>query len=132
MRSDSAAGRTAAPRLAVTASVTFVALYLVWAAFHDIAHREADLTTEYTLLVVSAVWLTYVAVRLILTRHRLLGSVSLLALGAGLWGQRGIGAEGTAGLSSTDLALTAAFVWFLLLTGILAVMSWQASREGQN
>jgi hypothetical protein len=129
MRPDSRGGRSAAPRLAASALMTFVALYLVWAAFHDIAHGETDLTTEYTLLGISAAWLAYLALSLIWTRHRALGGVSLVALGAGLWGQRGVGAEGTAGLSSTYLATAAAFLWFLLLSGILAVLSWRAYRE---
>ena len=111
--------------------MTVVALYLVWAAFHDITHGEADLTAEYAFLCVCGAWLAYVSVSLIRSRQRALGSVSLAALAAGVWGQREIGPEITAGLWPAGLATVGAFLWFLLLTGILAVMSWRAHREGQ-
>jgi len=132
MRPDSADHRSAAPRLLVLAFVTLVALYLVWAAFHDITHGEADVTTEYAFLCVCAAWLAYVAVSLVRARHRVLGSMSLAALAAGVWGQREIGPGITAGLRPAYLATVGAFLWFLLLTGILAVMSWRAHREGQG
>jgi len=120
-----------APRFLVLAFVTVVALYLVWAAFHDITHGEADVTAEYAFLCVCGAWLAYVSVSLIRSRQRALGSVSLAALAAGVWGQREIGPEITAGLWPAHLATVGAFLWFLLLTGILAVMSWRAHREGQ-
>jgi hypothetical protein len=34
---------------------TLLVLYLVWAAFHDIAHGERDLTAEYTVLVLCVI-----------------------------------------------------------------------------
>ena len=132
MQLESVRRRAAAPRLLVIALGTFVAVYFVWAAFHDITHGEADLTTEYSFLGICAAWLAYVAVSLVRARHWVLGGVSVVALGAGLWGQRGIGPGVTAGLSPTYLATSGAFVWFLLLSGILAVLSWQAYREGQH
>jgi hypothetical protein len=121
-----------APRLLVLAFVTVVALYLVWAAFHDITHGEADVTTEYAFLCACAAWFAYVGMSLFRARHRALGSVSLCALAAGVWGQREIGPGITAGLWPSYLATVGAFFWFLLLTGILAVMSWLAHREGQG
>lgn len=132
MQPNSGSRRATAPGLTVVALLTFVALYLIWAAFHDIAHGEADLTTEYACLGISAAWLMYVAVYLIRVRHRVLGAASLVAVGAGVWGQRAIGPAATNGLSLASIAITSAFLWFLLLTGMLAVLSWQARHEQQK
>jgi len=132
MQRCSADQRSAAPRLLVLALVTAVALYLVWAAFHDITHGEADTTLEYAFLYACGAWLAYVSVSLIRARRWGLGSVSLCALAAGVWGQREVGPGTTAGLSPSYLATVGAFLWFLLLTGILTVMSWRAHRAGQG
>ena len=132
MQRRSADQRSAAPRLLVLALVTAVALYLVWAAFHDITHGEADTTLEYAFLYACGAWLAYVSVSLIRARRWGLGSVSLCALAAGVWGQREVGPGTTAGLSPSYLATVGAFLWFLLLTGILTVMSWRAHRVGQG
>jgi len=121
-----------ASRLLVRALGTVVALYLVWAAFHDITHGEADTTLEYAFLYACGAWLAYVSVSLIRARQWGLGSVSLCALAAGVWGQREVGPGTTAGLSPSYLATVGAFLWFLLLTGILTVMSWRAHRAGQG
>lgn len=132
MRPDSADQRSAAPRLLVLAFVTLAALYLVWAAFHDITHGEADVTTEYAFLCVCAAWLAYVSVSLIRARQWALGSVSLAALAAAVWGQREIGPGITATLSPAYLATLGAVLWFLMLSAILAFLSWRAYREGQS
>jgi hypothetical protein len=124
--------QTSAPRLLALALVTVVALYLVWAAFHDITHGEADLTAEYAFLCACAAWFAYVGMSLFLARHRTVGIVSLAALAAGISGQREIGPGTTATLSPSYLATVGAMLWFLLLSGILAVMSWRASRHGQH
>jgi len=107
---------------------TVAALYLVWAAFHDIAHGEADLTTEHALLVVSAVWFVSLAMILVRVKHRLLGVVSLVAVGAGLWGQGAVGSD-AASLSSRSIAIAGAFLWFVMLAAILGFLSWRALRE---
>jgi hypothetical protein len=107
---------------------TAIACYFVWAAFHDITQGETDVTTEYTFLGICAAWLLYVGVRLIATRRRVLGGVSLLALAAGAWGQRGVGAGTVPSLQPSYVATLGAFLWFLALAVILAVLSWQASR----
>jgi hypothetical protein len=129
LQPDSVSRRATAPGLTTVALLTFVALYLTWAAFHDIAHGEADLTTEYACLGISAAWLTYVAAYLIRVRHRVLGVASLAAVGAGVWGQRAVGPVAANGLSLATIAVASAFLWFLLLTGVLAVLNWQARRE---
>ena len=121
-----------ASRLLVLALGTVVALYLVWAAFHDITHGEADLTAEYAFLCACAAWFAYVGMSLFRARHRALGILSLAAVAAGVWGQREIGPEITAELWPAYLATVGAFLWFLLLTGIVAVMSWRAHREGRG
>jgi hypothetical protein len=54
--------RKSAPRFGVFGLVTVVALYLTWAAVHDITHGEADLKTEYVFLGVCAAWFAYAAV----------------------------------------------------------------------
>lgn len=56
--------RKSVPRFLAFGLVTVVALYLTWAAIHDITHGEADLKTEYAFLGVCAVWFAYVAVSL--------------------------------------------------------------------
>jgi hypothetical protein len=132
MRPDSADQRSAAPRLLVLAFVTLVALYLVWAAFHDITHGEADVTTEYAFLCACAAWFAYVAVSLSRAGHWALGGTSFAALAAGVWGQREIEPGITAGLWPSYLATVGAMLWFLVLSGALAVMSWRAYREGQR
>ena len=67
--------RSPAQGLLALAIGTAIAVYFVWAAFHDITLGEADLTTEYTFLGICAAWLVYVGVRLIGTGHRVLGAV---------------------------------------------------------
>jgi len=118
--------------LVAVALVTCVALWLIWAAFHDIAHREADLTAEYTILAAGAVWLGCVAVGLLRAGQRVLGAVSLAALAIGAWGQAsGISAVDEPGPTPGDLATGGAYLWFLLLTGILVVASLRAPRTNR-
>jgi hypothetical protein len=107
---------------------TAIACYFIWAAFHDITRGEADTTTEYTFLGICAAWLLYVGVRLVATRHRLLGAVSLLALAAGAMGQRGVGAGTVPTVQPSYVATLGAFLWFLALAVILGALSWRASR----
>jgi hypothetical protein len=81
---------------------------------------------------ISAASLMYVAVYLIRIRHRVLGVGSLVAVGAGVWGQRTAGPVAAKGPSLATIAITSAFLWFLLLTGMLAVLSWRARHEPQT
>ena len=120
--------QSSAQGLLALAIGTAIAVYFVWAAFHDITRGEADLATEYTFLGICAAWLVYVGVRLIATGHRVLGGVSLVALAAGAWAQRSIGPGTVASVQPSYVATLGAFFWFLALAGILAYLSWRASR----
>ena len=83
---------TARRRLLRDAVVTIAALLLVFAAFDDITTDSAtSFPLEYTILAASAVWLLFIAVRLMRRGHGLLGGISLLALASAVWGQRAIG-----------------------------------------
>jgi hypothetical protein len=124
----SADDRSPAQGLLALAIGTALADYFIWAAFHDITRGETDPTTEYVFLALCGVWLLYVSVRLIGIRRRVIGTVSLLALAAGLWGQRGIGPGTEASVQPAYVATTCAFLWFVVLAGILAASSWRASR----
>ncbi len=68
----------------------------------------------------------YVALYLLRVRPRVLGAASLVAVAAGVWGQRAIGPATSNGLSLASIAITGAFLWFLLLAGMLAVLSRRA------
>jgi hypothetical protein len=111
---------------------TAIALYFIWAAFADISGGETDLTTEYTFLGICAAWLLYVGARLVGTRHLALGAISLLALAAGAWGQRGIGPGTVPSLQPSYVATLGSFLWFLALVGILVLLSWRASRGSRS
>ena len=114
------------------ALLTLPALYLVWAAFHDIAHGETDFTVERAILVLCAVWFIALAVVLVGVKHRLLGLISVIAVGAGLWGQGVVGTEPAGSMSPRSLALVAAFLWFLLLAAILGFLSWRVGRQPEK
>jgi hypothetical protein len=122
-------GSTAQGLLALAIG-TAIADYFILAAFHDITRGETDLTNEYVFLALCGAWLLYVGVRLIGIKRRVIGAISLLALAAGLWGQRGIGPGTEAGVQPAYVVTTCAFLWFVALAGILAGLSWRASREG--
>ena len=105
------------------ASISFVALVLVFAAFDDITTDNAThFTVEYIALSAAAAWFAFVAVRLIRTGRRMLGTLSLAALAAALWAQRGIGPGITPGFWPEYIVMTAVFVWFLVLAATLAVL----------
>ena len=74
---------TASRRLPRDAVVTIAALLLVFAAFDDITtDRATSFPLEYTTLIASAVWLLFIAGRVMRHGHGLLGGISLLALPA--------------------------------------------------
>ena len=128
MPPNSTPPRTTTPPLLVLAIVTVIADFLAWAAFHDITKGEPDLTTEYVLLTVCAMWLAYVAVSLLRTRRWVLGSGSLLALAAGIWGQQGIGPGITPGLWPAYVATVGALLWFVALAAVLLVLGSRARK----
>ena len=112
---------TASRRLPRDAVVTIAALLLVFAAFDDITTDNAtSFPLEYTILAASAVWLLFIAVRLMRHGHGLLGGISLLALASAVWGQR------AGGFKPEYVAVMTAYGWFCALS--LAIL-WRAWRE---
>ena len=112
---------TASRRLPREAVVTIAALLLVFAAFDDITTDNAtSFPLEYTILAASAVWLLFIAVRLMRHGHGLLGGISLLALASAVWGQR------AGGFKPEYVAVMTAYGWFCALS--LAIL-WRAWRE---
>jgi hypothetical protein len=132
MEQESVALPAARLGYAFGALLTVPALYLVWAAFHDIAHGEADLTVEHTILVLCAAWFLFLAVILVRVKHRLLGLISVMAVGAGLWGQGVVGSAPAGSVSPRSIAIVAAFLWFLLLAARLGFLSWRAGRQQEK
>lgn len=115
--------RRAGMRLLRDALISFVVLFLVFAAFDDITTDNATrFTVEYTVLIACAAWLGWLALGLIRSVHRTLGLVSLAALAGALWGQRGIGPGITPGLWPAYVVTTGAFLWFVALAMVLLVL----------
>ena len=112
---------TASRRLPREAVVTIAALLLVFAAFDDITtDRATSFPLEYTTLIASAVWLLFIAGRVMRHGHGLLGGISLLVLAGAGWGQR------AAGLKPEYVAVMTAYGWFCALS---LAMLWRAWRE---
>jgi hypothetical protein len=122
----------ATPRLRRDAVVTIAALLLVFAAFDDITTDNAtSFPLEYTILVASAVWLLFIAVRLMRRGHALLGGISLLALASAVWGQRAVGPgvvwrRGGGEFKPEYVAVISACGWFCALS---LAMLWRAWRQ---
>jgi hypothetical protein len=132
MEQHSSATGAARAGYAIGALLTVGALYLVWAAFHDIAAGETNLEVEYLILVLCAVWFFILAIILVRGKHRLLGLISVVAIGAGLWGQGVVGSAGTGNVSARLIAISGAFLWFLLLVPVLGFFSWWVDRQPQK
>jgi len=119
-------------RLPRDAAVTIATLLLVFAAFDDITtDRAASFSVEYAFLAAAALWLFFIAVRLIRHGRGLLGGVSLLALTGAAWGQRAIGpgvvwSQRAAGPKPEYMAVMIGYGWFCALT---LAMLWWAWRE---
>jgi len=126
-------GNAGSHRLSRDAVVTIAALLLVFAAFDDITTDDAtSFPLEYTILIASAVWLLFVAVRLMRHGEGLLGGISLLALAGAVWGQRAVGPgvvwhQRGGGFKPEYVAVTSAYGWFWILA---LAMLWRAWREG--
>src|SRR3954453_5848574 len=133
MRREIPPGSDAASRpLRRDAVVTIAALLLVFAAFDDITTDNAtSFPFEYTILVASAVWLLFIALRLMRRGRALLGGISLLALASAVWGQRAVGpgvvwGRGGHGFKPEYVAVISAYGWFCALS---LAMLWRAWRE---
>ncbi|HEU4939226.1 MAG TPA: hypothetical protein VFT39_22415 [Vicinamibacterales bacterium] len=129
-RSDGPTGGIGVVRDAV---ITIIALLLVFAAFDDITTDNATtFSVEYSALAICAAWLAFVSVRLWRTHHRILGSVSALALIAGVWAQRAIGRDMAAGLRLEYVVLPAAYVWFWAVAIALLWLGWRQHRSERS
>jgi hypothetical protein len=131
-REIAADGGAADRRLPGNAVVMIAALLLVFAAFDDITTDNAtSFRPEYTILVAVAVWLLFIAVRLMGHGHGLLGGISLVALASAVWGQRAVGpgvvwGQHAAGFTPEYAAVVTAYGWFCALS---LAMLWRAWRE---
>ena len=121
----------AGSRFFSNAVITVVVLLLAFAAFDDITTDNATtFRLEYTLLIISAGWLLFLAWSLIRSGHRILGFVSLVALGSAVWAQRAIGPAAIPGPRPEHIVMLMAYVWFWVLAGATLWFAWQA-REGR-
>jgi len=109
--------------------ITLAVVFLVYAAFDDITTDNAtSFTMEYICLLICSGWCLVVAVRLIMKNHRILGIFSLLALAAGVWGQRAIGPGIVPGFWPEYVATLGSVVWFFGLSIILMFLGKRAGR----
>jgi hypothetical protein len=112
--------------------VTFLALLLAFAAIDDITTDNAtSFQVEYAALIVCAAWLGFVAWRLFLSGHRVLGSVSTLALATAMWAQRGIRPGVVPGLRPEYVVINLAYFWFWVLTFTLFWLGRRPHRVGR-
>jgi hypothetical protein len=126
---ESAGRRNGAIRCFVDGVGTFAALLLAFAAFDDITTDNATtFRTEYTLLVGCAAWLALVAIRLLRTRHMVLGGISVVALSSAVWAQRAIGPGITPGFWPEYIVATASYLWFAALAFVLIWRGWREHR----
>jgi hypothetical protein len=110
--------------------LSFVVLLFAFAAFDDITTDNAtSFRIEYTALALCAVWLGFVAVRLLRLGHRTLGIASLTVLAGAAWGQSAIGRGISPGFWPGYVVTTAAFLWFLALVIGLLVQGFRARRS---
>ena len=110
--------------------LTAVVLLLVFAAFDDITtDNDTDFRFEYSILIASAAWLLFLALRLVRHQQPVLGGISLAALAAGLWGQHGIGPGIVPGLWPEYVVTTGAYIWFWALTLVLLWRGLHARRS---
>ncbi len=122
--------RTRGGTLMRDAIVTFAVMLLVFGAFDDITTDNAtSFRFEYTILIFCATWLTVLALKLLRDGHRIIGGVSLVALAAGILGQREIGPGIVPGLWPAYVATTAAFLWFVLLAVVLLALGVRAVSQ---
>jgi hypothetical protein len=107
-------------------------LLLVFAAFDDITTDNAtSFPLEYTILAASAVWLLFIAVRLMRHGHGLLGGISLLALASAVWGQYAVEpgvvwGQRAVGFKPEYAAVMTAYGWFCALSLAMLWRAWRA------
>jgi len=96
---------------------------LAFLAFDDITTDNAtSFTFEYIGLFGCALWALFLAIRLILQGHRILGALSVIMLAAAVWSQRKIGPGTIPGWEPEYVATASGLLWFLLLSILLVLM----------
>ena len=130
MRQELNSASAAGSRLLSNATITLVALLLVFAAFDDITTDNATtFLVEYTFLVGCAGWLLFVAWSLIRGGHRALGFSCVVALASALWAQHGIGPGMVARLRPEYIVMPAAYFWFWALAGAMVWLGYRARKR---
>jgi hypothetical protein len=100
--------------------ITVVALILVFLALDDITTDNArTFLVEYSVLLVCAGWLVHVSARVLHSGRRVLGTLSILALVAGVGAQRAVAPGIVPGLSTEYVVLSVTYLWFWVLAGAL-------------
>lgn len=112
--------------------LTLAVVLLAFLAFDDITTDNATrFPLEYTALLGCSVWCLLVVVQLARTGHRVLGTISLLALGGAVWGQRAVGPGIVPSFQPEYVATLAGVGWFLALSIILVALGIRGSRAGR-
>ena len=112
-------------RLVRDGVITLAVVVLAVLALDDITTDSArSFPLERTALAVCAVWFSVVAWRLWRHGHRVLGVLSVGFVTIGVLAQPTIG-PGTVPLQLGYLATVWALAWFLLVSGVLAVLAWR-------
>ncbi len=112
------------------AIVTFLVVLLAYGAFDDITtDRDTSFVVEWVALAVCAVWLGSVVWRLLRGGHRWLGSMSMVALVAGV-GAGALVRPGADPFPVEFFAAIGALLWFLALAAILAGQAALQYRRG--
>jgi peptidoglycan/LPS O-acetylase OafA/YrhL len=107
------------------AVLTLTAVLLAFAAFDDITTDTATtFTPEWIGLAVCGVWLVIVSWRLLRGEQRWIGSISMVAVAAGVGAGSTI-RPGTGPFAVEYLLTVAGLLWFLGLVAILAGQAWQ-------
>ena len=94
--------------------------YVTFGALHDIATGlEADVSTEYAVLLMSGCWWAFITARLFKSSHAVFGGVSVLVLVAAVWGSYALSAGMWGAAPYRTLAGVA--LWYGLLSLLLFV-----------
>jgi hypothetical protein len=109
--------------------VTLAVVALAFAAFDDITTDNATrFPLEYSMLSAGGAWCLIVIVRLARASHRALAVVSLIVLGAAVWGAPALGDRTLSGLAPRYLATLAGLTWFFALAVVLILSGLRGSR----
>ena len=109
--------------------MTFAVVVIGFLSFDDITTDNATrFPLEYSFLLGGAIWCLLVTVWMARTGHQALATISLLALGSAVWGQRAIGPGIVPSLQPEYVATLAGAGWFLALSLILLLLGMRGNR----